>query len=78
LQQLFSIAKNITPMCGFLALAPNNLTWKNKYRIAFPLMGDRMQKVALAMVLVISSMSLGGCFVGKGKAPPPPPIVRKG
>ena len=26
-----------------------------------------MQKVALAMVLVIGSMSLGGCFVGKGK-----------
>jgi hypothetical protein len=45
----------------------------------FPLKGDRMQKVALAMVLVISSVSLGGCFVGKGKTPPPPPpIVRKG
>jgi hypothetical protein len=44
----------------------------------FPSMGDRMQKVALAMVLVIGSMSLGGCFVGKGKAPPPPPLVRKG
>jgi len=38
-----------------------------------------MQKVALAMVLVMSSMTLGGCFVGKGKSPPPPPpIVRKG
>ena len=38
-----------------------------------------MQKVALAMVLVIGSITLGGCFVGKGKAPPPaPPIVRKG
>jgi len=38
-----------------------------------------MQKVALAMVLVMGSMTLGGCFVGKGKAPPPPPpIVRKG
>ena len=38
-----------------------------------------MQKVALAMVLVIGSITLGGCFVGKGKSPPPPPpIVRKG
>ena len=37
-----------------------------------------MQKIAMAMVLVIVSMTLGGCFVGKGKAPPPAPIVRKG
>ena len=29
--------------------------------------GDSMQKVALAMVLVIGSITLGGCFVGKGK-----------
>jgi hypothetical protein len=40
--------------------------------------GVSMQKIAMAMVLVIVSMSLGGCFVGKGKAPPPAPIVRKG
>ena len=35
-----------------------------------------MKKVALAMVLVVAGLSLGGCFVGKGKAPAP--IVTKG
>ena len=40
-------------------------------------LGDSMskmvawKKVALALALVITSLSLGGCFVGKGKAPPP-------
>jgi predicted small secreted protein len=29
-----------------------------------------MKKIALALVLVITSLSLGGCFVGKGKSPP--------
>jgi hypothetical protein len=29
-----------------------------------------MKKIALALVLVITSLSLGGCFVGKGKNPP--------
>ena len=28
-----------------------------------------MKKIVLAIVLVITSTSLGGCFVGKGKAP---------
>ena len=37
-----------------------------------------MKKLVLAMALVVAGLSLGGCFVGKGKAPPPPPIVRKG
>jgi hypothetical protein len=31
----------------------------------------KWKKVALALVLVVTSLSLGGCFVGKGKAPPP-------
>ena len=35
-----------------------------------------MKKIALAMELVITSLSLGGCFVGKGKAPAP--VVTKG
>lgn len=35
-----------------------------------------MKKLALAMALVVASLSLGGCFVGKGKAPAP--IVTKG
>jgi hypothetical protein len=38
--------------------------------------GDVMKKVALALVLVVAGLSLGGCFVGKGKAPAP--IVTKG
>ena len=32
-------------------------------------MGDSVKKVALAMALVVAALSLGGCFVGKGKAP---------
>jgi hypothetical protein len=39
-------------------------------------MGDSVKKVALAMALVVAALSLGGCFVGKGKAPSP--IVTKG
>ena len=30
-----------------------------------------VKKVALALALVVASLSLGGCFVGKGKAPTP-------
>jgi hypothetical protein len=37
---------------------------------------DVMKKIALAMVLVVAGLSLGGCFVGKGKAPAP--VVTKG
>jgi hypothetical protein len=29
-----------------------------------------MKTIALAIALVITSLSLGGCFVGKGKSPP--------
>ena len=35
-----------------------------------------MKKVAVAMALIVASLSLAGCFVGKGKAPPP--VVSKG
>ena len=35
-----------------------------------------MKQVALALALVVASLTLGGCFVGKGKAPAP--IVTKG
>ena len=35
-----------------------------------------VKKGALALVLVVAGLSLGGCFVGKGKAPAP--IVTKG
>jgi hypothetical protein len=35
-----------------------------------------MKKLAVAVALVVASLSLAGCFVGKGKAPPP--VVTKG
>jgi hypothetical protein len=35
-----------------------------------------VKKVAIALALVVASMSLAGCFVGKGKAPAP--VVTKG
>ena len=38
--------------------------------------GAGMKKVALALALVVAGLSLGGCFVGKGKAPAP--VVTKG
>ena len=38
--------------------------------------GFSVKKVALAFALVVASLSLAGCFVGKGKAPPPPVITK--
>lgn len=35
-----------------------------------------MKKVAIAFALVVASLSLAGCFVGKGKAPAP--VITKG
>ena len=35
-----------------------------------------MKKLAVAIAIVVGSLSLAGCFVGKGKAPPP--VVTKG
>lgn len=35
-----------------------------------------MKKLVVAVALVVASLSLAGCFVGKGKAPPP--VVTKG
>jgi hypothetical protein len=35
-----------------------------------------MKKVVVAVALVVASLSLAGCFVGKGKAPAP--VVTKG
>jgi hypothetical protein len=37
-----------------------------------------MKKLAVAMALIVASLSLGGCFVGKGKGKAPPPVVTKG
>jgi hypothetical protein len=38
--------------------------------------GRTVKKVALALALVVAGLSLGGCFVGKGKAPAP--VITKG
>jgi len=35
-----------------------------------------VKKLALAVALVVAGLSLGGCFVGKGKAPAP--VITKG
>jgi len=35
-----------------------------------------MKKLAVAIALVVASLSLTGCFVGKGKAPAP--VITKG
>lgn len=40
--------------------------------------GQHMKKIALALVVMVASLSLAGCFVGKGKGKAPPPIVTKG
>jgi hypothetical protein len=39
-----------------------------------------MRNVALVLALLVASVSLGGCFVGKGKAPVPAasPVITKG
>jgi len=35
-----------------------------------------MKKIAVAVALVVAALSLGGCFVGKGKTPAP--VITKG
>lgn len=37
-----------------------------------------MKKFAVAVALMVASLSLTGCFVGKGKGKAPPPVVTKG
>jgi len=58
--------------CGFRAL----VVPRGKCFLYVRKQGNVMKKVALAFVLVVAGLSLGGCFVGKGKAPAP--IVTKG
>jgi hypothetical protein len=48
------------------------------FRANIPIRGGYMKKIAVALALVVVGLSLGGCFVGKGKAPVPAPIVTKG
>jgi hypothetical protein len=35
-----------------------------------------VKQVAMVLALVVAGLSLGGCFVGKGKAPAP--VITKG
>lgn len=64
--------------CGFSALEKSLGLWP--YLITRYLLeeGAVVRKIAVAMALVIASLSLGGCFVGKGKTPPPSPVISKG
>ena len=70
--------------CAFSALVGPLVLWPhampNKGRAPsrreFKKWGNSVKKVALAMALVVAALSLGGCFVGKGKAPAP--IITKG
>jgi len=61
--------------CGFLALAARSERFIDD-RIEPTSWGDTMKKFAVALALVVASLSLAGCFVGKGKAPAP--VVTKG
>jgi hypothetical protein len=56
------------------------LHWSAGFVRAFIFASKReaaLKKLAVAVALVVASLSLAGCFVGKGKAPPPP-VVTKG
>ena len=70
--------------CGFSALVVSVVVWPLAWDMA-PSVGRHavynrgvisVKKAALALALVVAALSLGGCFVGKGKAPAP--IVTKG
>jgi hypothetical protein len=39
-------------------------------------MEEYVKKISLALALVVAGLSLGGCFVGKGKAPAP--VITRG
>jgi hypothetical protein len=69
--------------CGFPALVISVVVWPLAWdmaasvgRYAVHNRGYSVKKAALALALVVAALSLGGCFVGKGKAPAP--IVTKG
>jgi hypothetical protein len=66
--------------CGFSALAIPGPNGSNKgdaaHQAPFKIRGCSVKKIALALALVVAGLSLGGCFVGKGKAPAP--VITKG
>ena len=66
--------------CALSALVGAAAVWRNGQcdgsKNSHSKQGYSVKKAALALALVVASLSLGGCFVGKGKAPAP--IVTKG
>jgi hypothetical protein len=66
--------------CGFPALAIFGPSGSNRgeaaHQVPFEMRGCSVKKIALALALVVAGLSLGGCFVGKGKAPAP--VITKG
>jgi len=69
--------------CGFQALVIAEVVWPLAWDMAASVgrhagqnRGYSVKKVALAFALVVAALSLGGCFVGKGKAPAP--VITKG
>jgi len=75
-----SHASNVLIHCAFSALVNPAAVWRTcgvlVRKLAFKYRGCSVKKAALALALVVAALSLGGCFVGKGKAPAP--IVTKG
>jgi len=55
----------------FLALVADACGWSDHVALIQPLWEGTVKKIALAVVLTVTALSLGGCFVGKGKAPAP-------
>jgi hypothetical protein len=62
--------------CDFFALVDSAPNWHFPFGYRFVIRGIIMKNLAVAFALVVVSLSLAGCFVGKGKAPAP--IVTKG
>jgi hypothetical protein len=63
--------------CGFSALVRGAFIMRNPGVNFTRKVGRRtMKRLALAVALVVAGLSLGGCFVGKGKAPAP--VITKG
>ena len=73
-----AVAK-INVHCGFCALAaagPLRPKLARRSGEARKIQERIMKSFALAVALVVAGLSLGGCFVGKGKAPAP--VITKG
>ena len=54
-------------------LCTSRITTKNDFP-NYQQMGVAMKKIVVALAVVVASLSLAGCFVGKA----PPPIATKG